>query len=447
MSQDIADMPGIEAAVERFNAMDLNGAAEAARVSSAKTTTNAEATPANGATNGKGGSTTGQNAQATANGRSSPAVQAQSSVTSTESGTSSFAKATEDRRAATDVAPATPKGFGADDKQQRDAQGRFIGAKSGDSAGTVPPHPGPLPGDPESVRGRAGELSADGKRKEGEAGKGDANADGNPEGVRGGDKSRYAKAQERLEKTWESVNKRKTELDSQAQALEQQRLTLERDKAQFEAVRRQAEQPQATPEQALQAAQMRRRDADALRMQARRAAEGGRTEEAQRLNKQADKADGLADDLAEYAEQLRRNPPVSMQQRQQQFEQARKQWTVEACNAFPELEKNGSRLQQVVAQHLNALAKQDPQLLVHPSLIYHVARLADAQIKVSDLQAAAARVPVLEEEAERLRARIKELEAETTPAGNGGVNKLGESAQDDYASLRQSAAEIGNRGW
>jgi hypothetical protein len=261
------------------------------------------------------------------------------------------------------------------------------------------------------------------------------------------EKTRYAKAQERLEKTWESVNKRKGELDAQTQAVEQQRLALERDKAQFEAVRRQADQPAATPEQALQAAQLRRRDADALRMQAKRAADAGRIDESQRLNKQADKAESLSDELSDYAEQLRKNPPVSMQQRQQQFEQARKEWTFEACNAFPELGTNGSRLQQVVAQHFNALAKQDPQLLVHPSLIYHVARLGDAQIKAADLEAVAARVPVLEKEAESLRARIKELEAATTPAGGGGVNRLGEEPRDDYATLRQSAAVLGTGQW
>ena len=257
-------------------------------------------------------------------------------------------------------------------------------------------------------------------------------------------KSRYAKAQERLEKTWESVNKRKGELDAQAQSIEQQRLALERDKAQFEVVRRQADQPSATPEQALQAAQLRRRDADALRMQAKRAADAGRIDESQRLNKQADKAESLAEEMSDYAEQLRKNPPVSMQQRQQQFEQARKDWTLEACNAFPELGKNGSRLQQVVAQHMNALAKQDPQLLVHPSLVYHVARLGDAQIKAADLEAAAARVPVLEKEAESLRARIQELEASTTPASNGGVSRLSDEPRDDYASLRMAASEMGS---
>jgi chromosome segregation ATPase len=260
-------------------------------------------------------------------------------------------------------------------------------------------------------------------------------------------KSRFTKAQERLEKTWESVNKRKSDLDAKAASLEQQRLTFERDKAQLEAVRRQAEQPQATPEQALQAAQLRRRDADALRMQASRATEAGRFDEAQRLNKQADKAESLADELGAYAEELRKNPPVSMHQRQQQFEQARKHWTVEACNAYPDLGKNGSRLQQVVAQHLNSLAKQDPQLLVHPSLIYHVARLADAQIKVTDLEAVAARVPVLQKETESLRARIKELEAETTPAVNGSVNRLNNESKEDYGSLRQQAADIGHGRW
>ena len=149
------------------------------------------------------------------------------------------------------------------------------------------------------------------------------------------------------------------------------------------------------------------RDADALRMQAKRAEDAGHFDEGRRLNKQADRADAKADDLSEYAEQLRKNPPASMRQRTQQLEQARKQWTVEACNAFPDLGKNGSRLQQVVAQHLNMLAKQDPQLLVHPSLVYHVARLADSQIAAADLRTVAARVPVLEKEAESLRARLR----------------------------------------
>lgn len=433
-------MPGIEAAVERFNALTgSNGAADAAEPASASGSATADGHPKGWTPNGstatpssakategrretgeppKGGTPNKADAQPTVNkeplphGRGSD-VDAQNSETNPDGA-----------RAATETIQTVTGAAGNSDKQQRDAQGRY--AKAETPTGLRPAPSGTT------------------TRQDAERRSGGPNAEGQEEPPKGGTPSRYAKAQERLEKTWEAVNKRKGELDSQAQAIEQQRLTLERDKAQFEAIRRQAEQQQATPEQAAQAAQARRRDADALRMQARRAEEAGRSDEAQRLNKQADKADALADDLAEYAGQLRQNPPVSMQQRAQQFEQARKQWTVEACNAFPDLAKNGSRLQQVVAQHLNALAKQDPQLLVHPSLIYHVARLADAQTKVADLETVAARVPVLEKETESLRARIKELEAETTPAANGGVSRLGGESRDDYSSLRREAGEVGH---
>lgn len=392
MSQDIADMPGIEAAMERFNAVLADGQQPAANANGSD------------ATSGAGARTHASGQPSTAT-RETIKADAQPAEKPLPHGRGSDGTARNSVTNPTDTRATTETPTANDNQQSSSAKAA------------------------EDRRDEKGRFTA--KDTPEEAAKGGAGA------------SRYAKAQERLDKTWENVNKRKTELEAQAQQVEQQRLTLERDKAQFEAIRRQAEQPQVTPEQTLQAAGMRRRDADALRMQARRAADSGRADEAQRLNKQADKADGLADDLAEYAEQLRRNPPLSMQQRQQQFDQARKGWTLEACKAFPDLEKDGSRLQQLVAQHLNALSRQDPQLLVHPSLIYHVARLSDSQIKTADLQAVAARVPVLEKEAESLRARIKELEADTTPASNGSVPKLNGEPKDDYASLRQSAAEVG----
>jgi hypothetical protein len=431
MSQNIADMPGIEAAIDRFNAMDGTNGTNATNGSNA--TSAIAKTDATADTSGEGAlrarearalpTTTRDpsrvsdsnkaDAQPTVNKEPLPHGWQRHLPSGSDDQAQNSVSPTTDARAATDTKQ-TVTGAADNGNQQRDEKGRFQAAN-------------------EDGRSKI----EDGKQTN------KPSSSLNPPSSQ----SRYAKAQERLEKTWEGVNKRKGDLDAQAQQLEQQRQTLERDRAQFEAVRRQAEQPQATPEQAVQAAQARRRDADALRMQAKRADDAGRFDEAQRLNKQADKAESLADELGSYAEELRKNPPVSMQQRQQQFEQARKQWTMEACNAFPDLAKNGSRLQQVVAQHLDAMAKQDPQLLVHPSLIYHVARLADAQTRVADLQSVAARVPVLEKEAESLRARIKELEAETTPAGNGGVSRLGEPARDDYASLRQSAAELGHERW
>ncbi len=383
-------MPGIEAAMERFDAMAGNTPADAGTVGAAKTEAKAETQTATRELTGGTPVPLKADARPAANGKAP-------SVTETKSDTPAAAAAgNEDGRSKIE-----------DGKAKADAQ---AGITKPGSGGEAPPE------------AREARALPDGK-------------------------SRFAKAQERLEKTWESVNKRKGELDARAAGLEQQRQTLERDKAQLEVIRRQAQQPGHTPEQYVQASQLKRRDADALRMQARRAQEAGRIDEAEKLVKQADKAEGLADDLAQHAERLKKNPPLTLQQREQQVEQARRQWTLEACKAFPEFAKEGSRIQQVVAQHLNALAKSDPQLLVHPSLIYHLGRLADAQIKLADSQAVAARVPELEKETGKLRSRIKELEAETSPAANGAVARLGVKPADDYGSLRRDAADLRGDGW
>ena len=51
-------------------------------------------------------------------------------------------------------------------------------------------------------------------------------------------------------------------------------------------------------------------------------------------------------------------------------------------------------------------------------------------------------MPGLVKEAESLRAKIKDLEALTTPAGGAGVASLGaEAPGDDYATLRQAAEQ------
>jgi hypothetical protein len=259
--------------------------------------------------------------------------------------------------------------------------------------------------------------------------------------------SRYAKAQERLDKTWTAVNTRKSELDSQAAALEQQRVEFARQRAEFDTIKRQAEQPQHAPEDILRASQQKRRDADALRMQAKRAEDKGDFEAQARLTKQADRAEMTADDLAQWAEQVRRNPPAGLAERSAQFEQQRKGWTLEAAKAFPDLMKQNSPFQMTVAGHLNALAKQDPSLLAHPSVIYHVCRLTSAEAAAKQFQAqsqaAAARVSSLEKELGELKAKVKEYETLTAPGGSATVPKLGSpGAADEEAELERMAREM-----
>ena len=260
------------------------------------------------------------------------------------------------------------------------------------------------------------------------------------------DKSRYSKAQERLTKTWDAVNAEKTTIATEKAALEQSRQQFAQEKAKFDLIQKQAEQPQHTPEDYVKASQMKRNDADALRTQARRAEDAGNFEQAEKLTKQANKLDALADDMAEHAETIRKNPPQGFAERSKQYEQAKQAWTMEAAKAFPDLAKQGSEFQRTVAGHLNALTQQDPNLLVNPSVIYHVSRLTAAELKVQQLNTVAARVPVLEKELEQFKAKVKELQALTTPGGSSVIPKLGSpSADDDEEALYREAAGMALR--
>ena len=259
------------------------------------------------------------------------------------------------------------------------------------------------------------------------------------------EKSRYAKSQERLTKTWEQVNADKAAIAAEKTRLETERAEFARKQAEFDAIRKQAEQPKYTADDYLASSQQKRALADHQRAEAKRHEDAGRFTEAEKLNKAATKNDALAEDLAEYADRVRKNPPASLQQLTAQYEQARKFYTVEAAKAFPDLVKENSPFQQAVARELTALAKSDPTLAAHPSVIYHASRLVSLETRAKALEADAARVPELQKETEALRAKIKELEALTAPASGGGVSRIGtESRADDYNTLRQAAIESGN---
>lgn len=257
------------------------------------------------------------------------------------------------------------------------------------------------------------------------------------------EKSRYAKSQERLNKTWESVNAEKATVTADKARIESERAELARQKAEFEAIRKQAEQPQHQPDDYAQAATSKKQLADHQRAEAQRMEDAGRFSDAEALRKQANKNEAIAEDLAEHAEKLRKNPPASFTQKAQEFEQARKAWTLEAAKAFPELAKDNSPFQLAVASHLQALAKSDPQLMAQPSAIYHVAKLAATELKAQQFQADAARVPVLVKELGELKAKVKDLESMTTPGSSTTIPRIGSTTTDDgEAELERMAREM-----
>lgn len=257
------------------------------------------------------------------------------------------------------------------------------------------------------------------------------------------EKSRYAKSQERLQKTWESVNAEKTRLEAEKAKLETERQEMARSRAEFEALRKQTEQPAYQPADYAAASQQKKALADHQRAEAERLETAGKFDEAEKLRKMALKNDALSEDLAEHAENLRKNPPPGLTERAKQLEQQKQTWTLEAAKAFPELAKEGSQFQQTVAYHLQELGKSDPALLAHPSVIYHVSRLTAAEQKVQQLTADVARVPELEKELGELKAKVKEYEALTTPAGSTAIHKInGPSAGDEEADLERMAREM-----
>jgi chromosome segregation ATPase len=300
--------------------------------------------------------------------------------------------------------------------------------------------------------------------KKPEADKAAEDKDNNLEAGKGGDKkpadqtdkgkSAYAKSQERLEKTWDNVNKRKTELDTREQQVAEKQRQLEQREEQF---RRQTEesQTQYKPEdvekaagQKLERAKALNERADGLEAKAKKLDDDGKYQDAARLNdeakklrKQANKEEGNAEDLKAHAEDLRKNPPASFAEREKKTEVQRKEWTLKAAQDFPELGKQGSELQKAVGAALNQLWQTDRVLASHPQIIYHVTRLTAAET-------AAARVPALEKQLGELTAKVQDYEKLTSPGGPGAAQRVDTSAQpktdaDERAELGDMAASMG----
>lgn len=267
-------------------------------------------------------------------------------------------------------------------------------------------------------------------------------------------KGQFAKAQERLHKTWDNVNARKTELDTQAQTLTQRETQLQQQQEEFERKQSTAQQ-QYQPEQYEQAATQKAKRAEGLHAQAdgieARAKKleddgdftkaAGLMEEAKKIRKAAFKEEGNADDLKAHAEELRKNPPPTAKAAEEKLEGQRKEWTMKAATDFPELGKKDSELQKTVAGHLKALWETDRALASNPQIIYHVTRLAAAET-------AAARVPGMEKELAQAKAKVKELEGLTAPGGAGSTQRITESKvnktdAEEGAELRQMASELG----
>lgn len=263
-------------------------------------------------------------------------------------------------------------------------------------------------------------------------------------------RSRFAKSQERLTVTWENANKLKAEVDARAQQLEQREANLKQRETAFENRRTSTHQPEDFEQSAnskFERARGLHQRAEAIEAQAKKAEDAGDytgaarlQDEAKGLRRQAYKDEGNAEDLKAHAAELRKNPPPTAKQFEDQQQAQRKEWTLKAAQQYPDLAKENSDLQKTVANHLTELEKTDPEMAGRPQTVFYVTRLAAAE-------SAAARVPGMEKELGELKAKVKELEGLTTPANPGGAQRpSGQQAKTDEeegADLREEAAMMG----
>lgn len=235
--------------------------------------------------------------------------------------------------------------------------------------------------------------------------------------------SKFARDKARRDDSWKALNAEKEAHAKAVATLKAEQDLLARERAQLQEQRAKVSN-KYTPEQYEQAAASKAQEsesldlqADGLERKAEKAEENGEFGQAEKFKAQAkemrDAATyqrGVARQMKEYGEHLRKNPEPTVQQIQAQKQQQVRDYTLKAAQSWPDLAKDGSPFQQTVARHLQAAREAGLDVNEHPSLMYHCARLTAAET-------AAARVPGMEKELGELRAKVKELETLTAPGG------------------------------
>jgi len=221
--------------------------------------------------------------------------------------------------------------------------------------------------------------------------------------------TRYDKAKARQEKSWAELNRQKDEFKAQQLALEAERRKLAEERTSWQKEREKAER-RYKPEDYEKAAD----------------------------DWEAQGKYDLAEAARDRAKQLREKPDVNAAADQAakaaQREKLQKEWYSKAAIDFPEVARNGSDQNA----KLKALLAAEPDVLNDPKGMYYASRLVAAET-------AAARVPVMEKELGELRAKVKELESNTTPSLPGSSTPATPAMgnADEFARLEQMAREIG----
>ena len=210
--------------------------------------------------------------------------------------------------------------------------------------------------------------------------------------------SKYEKAQQRIAKTWEEINREKELVRTTAESLKQREATLKEREAQLAQREAKLTAPKYKPEDY-------EGHAAKLEAEAAKLEESGKYTEADRKRYDAEKA-------REYATELRKNPPKAdptEAQQAEQFKAQQKEWWGKAAVDFPAVIKEGTPERAALIQLLNT----EPGIVNDPKGMYYASRLVTAETS-------AARVPQLARDLEAAQARVKELE-QLTAVPNEGI--------------------------
>lgn len=216
-------------------------------------------------------------------------------------------------------------------------------------------------------------------------------------------KSKFAKNQERQQKTWAQINAEKEALKKEREDFKKQQEEFTRAQQEFKDAQAKASKPKYTAQQYADFAKQAEADAEEL-------------EKTQEYDK-ADEKRLLAKKAREFAEHLRLNPPkepATDAQKEAEYQKLQKEWYSKAAIDFPEVVKQGSPQQQALAN----LIKNEPAVLNDPKGMYYAARLVAAE-------SVAASVPAKDKELGELRAKVKELEGKLTVPGLGAATNPG----------------------
>lgn len=243
------------------------------------------------------------------------------------------------------------------------------------------------------------------------------------------EKGKFAREKQRRDDSWKALNAEKA-----AWAEEQARFKAEREAWQREREAA-AQENQVTPERYEAYGQQMQAQADHLLAEADRLEAAGKFDEAEA--KREDARDAVADvrKAKKAAADLRANPPASLQQRNEQVQAQKREWTLKAAQDFPDLAKDGSEFQKAVANNLAELASQAPTMARDPRSIYFVTKLVAAET-------AAAGVPELKKKLSQTEARVKELEALTGPTPPGNPGPAGGEIPFEQRSREEQFAEL-----